>query len=79
MAAALAEIGGPDRAGSAIGITLTALFAASAVGPLAFGAIADRAGLDTAWAVNAAIGAFGVLPVLWLRARERRERGNQAG
>jgi MFS family permease len=72
MAAALAEIGGADRAGSALGLTLTAIFAASAVGPLVFGTIADHTSLDTAWTVNAAIGMLGVLPVLWLRAHERR-------
>ena len=72
MAAALAEIGGADRAGSAIGLTLTAIFAASALGPLAFGAIADHSSLAAAWIVNAAVGVLGVLPVLWLRAHERR-------
>jgi MFS family permease len=71
MAATLAEIGGADRAASAIGITLTALFAASAVGPLVFGAIADHTSLDTAWTINAAVGILGVLPVLWLRRHER--------
>jgi MFS family permease len=72
MAAVLAEIGGADRAGSAIGLTLTAVFATSSAGPLLFGAIADRTSLHTAWMVNAAIGLLGVLPVLWLRSRERR-------
>lgn len=72
MAASLAEIGGADRAGSALGLTLTAIFAASAVGPLIFGAVADHTSLDTAWLVNAAVGILGVLPVLWLRAHERR-------
>jgi MFS family permease len=78
MAAALAEIGGADRAGSAIGLTLTAIFAASAAGPLVFGAIADHASLSTAWMVNAAVGVLGVLPVLWLRSHERRHGGRQA-
>lgn len=77
MAAAAAEIGGADRAGSALGITLTAIFAASAVGPLVFGTIADHASLDTAWMVNAAFGVLGVLPALWLRSHERRT-GEQA-
>lgn len=78
MAAALAEIGGADRAGSALGLTLTAIFAASAVGPLVFGTIADHTSLDTAWTVNAAIGMLGVLPVLWLRAHERRTKEQAA-
>jgi MFS family permease len=78
MAAALAEIGGADRAGSALGLTLTAIFGASAVGPLIFGTIADHTSLDTAWTVNAAIGAFGVFPVLWLRSHERRTKEQAA-
>jgi MFS family permease len=78
MAAAMAEIGGADRAGSALGLTLTAIFAASAAGPLAFGAIADHTSLDTAWMVNAGIGVLGILPVLWLRSHERRTREQAA-
>jgi MFS family permease len=73
MAASLAEIGGADRAGSALGLTLTAIFSASAVGPLAFGAIADRTSLDTAWTINACVGALGVLPVFWLHWFEHRK------
>lgn len=78
MAAALAEIGGPDRAGSALGLTLTAVFGTSAVGPLVFGAIADRASLDTSWTVSAAICALGVLPVVWLRSHQRRTKEQTA-
>jgi MFS family permease len=78
MAASLAEIGGADRAGSALGLTLTAIFTASAVGPLAFGALADRTSLDTAWTLNAIVGAFGMLPVLWLRWYERRNGASAA-
>lgn len=78
MAAALAEIGGADRAGSALGLTLTAIFGTSAVGPLIFGMIADRTSLDTAWAVSALIAALGVLPVLWLRSYERRTKEQAA-
>jgi MFS family permease len=73
MAAALAEIGGADRAASAIGITLTVLFSASAIGPLVFGSIADHFGLDRAWMANAAFGMLGVLPVLWLQFQQRRK------
>lgn len=67
MAATLAEIGGADRAGSALGLTLTAIFGTSAAGPLIFGTIADRTSLDAAWAVSAVIAVLGVLPILWLR------------
>ncbi len=72
MAAALAEIGGADRAGSALGLTLTAIFGASAVGPLIFGTIADHTSLETAWLYSAALALVGVIPALWLRTRERR-------
>jgi MFS family permease len=72
MAAALAEIGGTERAGSALGLTLTATFAGSAVGPLLFGTIADRTSLDTAWVLSAVLSALGILPVVWLRSLERR-------
>jgi len=75
MAASLAEIGGADRAGSALGLTLTAIFGASAIGPLVFGAVADHTSLDTAWMLNAAIGILGVLPIFWLRSRLRRGAG----
>ena len=71
MAATLAEIGGADRAGSALGLTLTAIFGASAVGPLLFGAIADHTSLESAWLVTATIGALGVVPVVWLARLER--------
>ncbi len=69
MAAALAEIGGAARAGSALGLTLTAVFATSAVGPLVFGAIADRTSLDVAWIVTAIVTLAGILPAVWLRVR----------
>ncbi len=72
MAAALAEIGGPERAASALGITMTAIFAMSAVGPLAFGAIADATSLDVSWLVTAGFCVAGVLPVWWLRTHQRR-------
>ena len=78
MAAATAEIGGPDRAGSALGLTLTAIFGTSAVGPLIFGTIADHTSLDTAWTVSAIVAALGVLPVLWLRSYERRTKEQAA-
>jgi MFS family permease len=67
MAAALAEIGGANRAGSALGLTLTAVFATSAVGPLVFGSIADHRSLEAAWIVTAIVTLVGVVPALWLR------------
>jgi MFS family permease len=69
MAAALAEIGGANQAGSALGLTLTGVFATSAVGPLIFGSIADHRSLDAAWLVWAGVTLVGVLPAIWLRLR----------
>jgi MFS family permease len=71
FAAALAEVGGPARAASALGIALTAIFAASAIAPTAFGAIADTTSLHIAWGVIAVLSVAGVAPVLWLRAHLR--------
>lgn len=65
--AALGEIGGTERAGSALGIALTVVFTASAIAPLAFGALADRTSLDTAWYAWTGLALCGILPVLWLR------------
>lgn len=68
MAAALAEVGGVERAASALGIALTAIFLASSIAPTAFGAIADHTSLRVAWLTIAALALVGVVPVLWLRA-----------
>ncbi len=68
MAAALAEVGGTERAASALGIALTAIFLASAAAPTGFGALADHTSLRVAWLATAALATVGVAPVLWLRA-----------
>jgi sugar phosphate permease len=67
FATALAEVGGAERAASALGLGLTAIFAASAVAPTAFGALADASSLHVAWGVTSALALAGVAPVLWLR------------
>lgn len=67
MAAALAEIGGADRAASATGLTLTSVFGVSAFGPLIFGAVADHTTLQTAWFLTSALALAGMLPIFWLR------------
>jgi MFS family permease len=67
MAAALAEVGGTERAASALGIALTAIFLASSVAPTAFGALADHTSLRVAWLAICALALVGVAPVLWLR------------
>jgi MFS family permease len=76
MAAALAEVGGTERAASALGLALTAIFLASSVAPTAFGALADHTSLRIAWLAMSALALAGMVPVLWLRthlaAPERR-------
>ncbi|GAC1579817.1 MAG: MFS transporter [Candidatus Elarobacter sp.] len=72
FAAALAEVGGPERAASALGLGLTAIFGASAIAPTAFGVLADATSLHVAWGCIAALALTGVVPVLWLRARAHR-------
>ncbi|MEA2718889.1 MAG: hypothetical protein QOJ39_753 [Candidatus Eremiobacteraeota bacterium] len=72
MAAALAEVGGAERAASALGIALTAIFGASALAPTLFGALADHATLRAAWYAMSALALVGVVPVLWLRAHLHR-------
>ncbi len=67
MAAALAEVGGVDRAASALGLALTAIFFASAMAPAVFGAIADQSSLHVSWTVVCALALLAIAPVLWLR------------
>jgi MFS family permease len=67
MAAALAEVGGTERAASALGIALTAIFLASSAAPTGFGALADHTSLRVAWLATAALTVLGVVPVLRLR------------
>jgi sugar phosphate permease len=72
MAAALAEVGGAERAASALGLALTAIFLSSAITPTVFGATADHTSLRVAWLGIVAFALAGVVPVLWLRTHLRR-------
>jgi hypothetical protein len=67
MAATISEVGGSERAASALGITLTAIFLTSSAAPIGFGALADHTSLHVAWFVTSALAVMGVVPVLWLR------------
>lgn len=67
MAAAMAEVGGTERAASALGLALTAIYGASAVAPALFGALADRTSLHASWTVMAVLALLAVIPVLRLR------------
>ncbi|HZO93729.1 MAG TPA: MFS transporter [Candidatus Baltobacteraceae bacterium] len=69
MAAAMVEVGGAERAASALGLALTAIYGASAIAPWAFGVLADATSLRVAWLATATLAFAGVGPVLWLRAR----------
>ncbi len=75
MAAALSEIGGAQRAASALGLGLTGIFAASAVAPWLFGVVADATSLSHAWGWVTVVAFSAMLPVLWLRARVPRLAG----
>ena len=60
MAATISEVGGSERAASALGITLTAIFLTSSVAPIPFGALADHTSLRIAWFAIAALAVLGV-------------------
>jgi len=68
MAAALSEVGGAERAASALGLGLTAIFAASAIAPWIFGIFADRTSLGRCWAGVSVLAILAIVPVLRLRA-----------
>jgi MFS family permease len=67
FSAALVEIGGMDRAGSALGVALTGLFATGIVAPPLFGALADAHGFVTAWNALAAFVLLGLVPAFCAR------------
>lgn len=61
-AAAQAEIGGPQLAGSSIGASLTFIYLVGAVVPPVFGAIVDRSNFTVAWQLLAGLVALGIIP-----------------
>ncbi|HEY0799105.1 MAG TPA: MFS transporter [Candidatus Baltobacteraceae bacterium] len=65
--AAQVEIAGPDRAGSALGLTLTVVFSVGIVAAPLFGVIADTHGLPAAWTALGVVSVFGVVPALAAR------------
>lgn len=73
MATAMAEIGGPEYAGSVLGVALTFIFAAAGAAPLIFGSLADAHSLRLAWMVLAAVAALGIVPALGAAFLARRE------
>jgi len=67
FSAAQVEIGGKDRAGSALGVGLTGLFATGIVAPPLFGAVADAHGYTTAWNALALFLLIGLVPAFFAR------------
>ncbi len=59
---ALAEIGGDEHSGSALGAGLTFCFVASFFAPMLFGALAETRGFPLAWQALAVLLVLGVLP-----------------
>jgi MFS family permease len=66
-AASMAELGGAARAGTVLGVGLTAIFATGALAPTLFGTFADARGLHAAWSTLAVLGVAGVVPALLAR------------
>jgi MFS family permease len=67
FSAAQVEIGGKDRAGSALGVGLTGLFSTGIVAPPLFGALADAQGFRAAWVALAAFALVGLVPATLAR------------
>jgi sugar phosphate permease len=61
---AMAEIGGAEHAGGALGFGLTATFSVGAVAPLVFGTIATAAGYGVAWQCTAGLALAAAVPAL---------------
>lgn len=67
FAAVQAEIGGPELAGSSLGIGLTVIYGAGAIAPPIFGALVDHTSFPFAWNVMAVLMLLGVIPGLAAR------------
>ncbi|HEY3675658.1 MAG TPA: MFS transporter [Candidatus Tumulicola sp.] len=68
----IAEIGGEEHSGSALGVSLTFIFFAAFAAPTVFGAIAQAFGYDFAWRSLAILVATGIVPALLSSAVVRR-------
>ena len=67
-AIALAEIGGEEHAGSALGFGMTLIFIAAMIAAPVFGAVIDRFGYQAAWYALAAVALIGLVPALGAHA-----------
>ncbi len=61
---AMAEIGGEDHAGGAVGFGTMWMLAAAAIAPILIGAVAGTAGYAMAWQLTAALGLIAAVPAL---------------
>lgn len=61
---ALAEIGGEEHAGGAVGFGLMGMFAAASAAPVFIGLVEGAAGYGIAWQVTAALGLLAAVPAL---------------
>jgi MFS family permease len=60
----IAEIGGEEHSGSALGVSLTFIFFAAFAAPTVFGAVAQSFGYEFAWRALAILVATGIVPAL---------------
>jgi MFS transporter, ACS family, hexuronate transporter len=70
---AMAEIGGEEHSGSALGFGLTLIFVAGMVAAPLFGALIDAFGYRTAWYALAVLAIIGLLPALGAHASIQRK------
>lgn len=63
-AIAVAEIGGEEHSGSALGVALTWIFFAAFIAPTLFGALVDAHGYPFAWRALGVLSVAGVIPAL---------------
>jgi MFS family permease len=69
---ALAEIGGEEHAGCALGVSLTWIFVAATIAPIVFGALAEAQGFPFAWRSLALLQCLGIIPALLATVYARR-------
>jgi MFS family permease len=71
---AVAEIGGEEHSGSALGVALTWVFLAAFLAPILFGALAQARGYPFSWQVLAVLTLAAIVPALLAEATTRRQR-----
>lgn len=69
---AIAEVGGEEHSGSALGVALTAVFFAAFAAPTVFGALAQARGYAFAWQSTALLVGAGIVPALLATGLVRR-------